>query len=666
MIVNGGVNGFVGVLYELVVTQAILSLDRETRIFDEGGAGEITFGGQIQVGKLDVLSQYFDTDIVISEDDALTIIQCKASDKGDNLTHGDLVQILIEGAKHLQKIRAASDNRSVLNFIIATNRPISQEIKDLNAQINEFRSKGFSQSSPCPMVLEKSKKIVRKSLDSMGKTPQSVLDWAKSLKTDSKDENGKTVKISLDTKLAESVAELAITASYALIREEEVQKRFRDSLRRYGLNESEIDKIDTLLKGELLEASRRGDNVVNVLRRHFSLDENRTLSLCPDELRTIEEPLIEHQWTRGEYGQTLEQTEQRSLPRAILANELINSLSDMITSASERGLVLIGDGGIGKSQLLFQIPKLVRKSRIGGSKEHLFSFVDCRPAIENMIERALLPFFEGHTYVQGHSNGTALADRLKSAFHACGTETLIWILVPNADELSSDELTDLLALITESLTSKPVFVLTARQYPWDTSGGPSNLKFLRALSVGMLDSAEIEDWIEEQGVSMQNFSRSVSPMRRGALVLERGSKAEVNIAELFGHPLSFQALQNWVYTKQERSQRRSDLQGLIRGDSGPTSDYMTYLRQSYVDRVFKHSKRFGVTKEAIDEIFANLFSRRDELPTIATAQWATDLCPNLGSSQQPDLVVRQFAQAGVLKYTDRQASRIEWAVPYQP
>ncbi len=79
-------NGFVGILYELQVIQAILSIDGHYWHFAyplEGGSGEIEFGGEIQSGKTAVLSQYFDADVAIASDSDLTVIQCKASDTGD-------------------------------------------------------------------------------------------------------------------------------------------------------------------------------------------------------------------------------------------------------------------------------------------------------------------------------------------------------------------------------------------------------------------------------------------------------------------------------------------------------------------------------------------------------------------------------------------------------
>jgi hypothetical protein len=651
---NGGVNGFVGILYELVVIQAILSINGKAKVYDEGGFGHIEFNALIASGKASVMPQYFDTDIAVADADDLSLVQCKASEKGETLTHGDLVEILIEGSAHLQAIRAKGDNRPVSNFIIATNRPISDEIKNLNADLDAFRSRGGGKDSTCPKVLDKG-----------GTTAQSVLDWAKSLSIPGKDADGKKTKIPLDISRANLVAELAVKVRYALVREAEVQKRFRDSLRRYGLNESEIDKVDTNLKGELLDASKRGDDVVTALRRQFSSDD-RSLSLCPEELHPLEEKLIEHHWSRGEHGQTIEEATKEGLPRTLLVDELVQALQTLAFSPTERGLVLIGDGGVGKSQLLFEIPRLVRDLGVGDPKEHLFTFVDCRPKIDDPVGRALLPFFEAHRYVQGRTDGAALASRLKIAFDACEADTILWILIPNADELSQAELTDLLAVLTESLESKPRFVLTARQNPWDKSGGPSHAQFLRPLSVGLFEPEEVDEWINAQGALTGRYSSSVTPMRSGALVPRRGSSSEIDVTVLFGHPLSFQALQRWMATKPEGTQRLTALSGLIQGDGHLLTEYMQFLRRAYVDRVFKHSKRFDVGREEVNELFGNLWERKDELSTIAPSRWGDELCPDLGPSQQPDQVVRQFVQAGVLKYTNRQGSRIEWAVPYQP
>jgi hypothetical protein len=259
-----------------------------------------------------------------------------------------------------------------------------------------------------------------------------------------------------------------------------------------------------------------------------------------------------------------------------------------------------------------------------------------------------------------------LASRLKIAFDACGADTVLWILIPNADELNQAELTDLLTVLTESLESKPRFVLTARQNPWENSAGPSHARFLRPLTVGWFEPEEVEEWIRTQGASTRRYFSSVTPMRSGAVAPRGGSSGEVDVAVLFSHPLSFQALQRWVATKSPGTQRQSAISAMIQGDGQLMSEFMHRLRESYVDRVFKHSKRFGVGRRELDELFGQLWDRRDELPEIAPFLWGSELCPNLGPSQHPDLVVRQFAQAGVLRYTNKDASRIEWAVPYQP
>jgi hypothetical protein len=662
--VSGGLNGVVGILYELVVTQAVLSLDGEAKYFDQGGFGEIEFEGQLLTKNAKVISQYFDTDITIAADEDLTIIQCKASENRDPLTHGVLVQILLEGANHLKKIRDSGDMRKVSKFIIATNRPISPKLQNLNIELRKFREEKGTGDTKCPSVLLETtgEKVSAKRL--FGKP--TVLQWASAIKITTKDDEGKAIKSPIDPLLASYIVEIVQSLQYALIRAEEVQKRFADSLRRYGLNQAEIDRVGVALKGELLEASKEGRNVVTALRRQFSSDDNRSLSLCPDRLRPIEEKLVQHQWDRSDQGRTMAEAEKNGLPRANLVHDLVRDLQFVVNLPQERGLVLIGDGGIGKSQLLFEVPKLVRNLKIGGTEDHLFAFADCRPKFENPIGRALLPFFDSHKYVQGQTDGAALLARLRSAFDACGTKTKLWILIPDADELSPSELMDLLDSITESIKPEPIFVLTARQDPWDNSGGPHNLKFLRPLAVGRLDPGEIYSWLSGQGVSPQGFSRSVAPMRNVSSVVQRKSSEEIDAGNLFGHPLSFRALQNWLNTRNELKQRQSDLQSLLLGHEPLMSEFMLFLRGAYVDRVFKHSMRSGVKRDAIEELFQTLWNRRDELPNIPASAWAHELCPNLTQNQNPDLVIRQFAQAGVLKYVDRQASRIEWAVPYQP
>ncbi len=662
--VSGGLNGVVGILYELVVTQAVLSLDGEAKYFDRGGFGEIEFEGHLLTKNAEVISQYFDTDITIAADEDLTIIQCKASERREPMTHGDLVQILLEGANHLKKIRDSGDSRKVSKFIIATNRPISHKIQNLNNELRKFREEKGTGGTKCPSVLLETagQKMSPKRL--VGKP--TVLEWASAIKISRKDDEGKAIKSPIDPSLAPCIVEIVQSLHYALIRAEEVQKRFADSLRRYGLNEAEIDRAGIALKGELLEASKEGRNVVTALRRQFSSDDKRSLSLCPDRLRPIEEQLVQHQWDRSDQGQTIAEVEINGLPRENLVHELIRDLQLVVDAPQERGLVLIGDGGIGKTQLLFEVPKLVRHHKIGGSEDHLFAFADCRPKFENPVGRALLPFFDSHKYVQGQTDGSALLARLRSAFDACGTKTKLWILLPDADELGPSELMDLLDSITESVKSEPIFVLTARQDPWDNSGGPHNLKFLRPLAVGKLDPNEIYSWLSDQGVSTQGFSRSVAPMRNVSSVVQQRSPVAIDAGILFGHPLSFRALQIWLNTRKEVKQRQADLQHLLQGHENLMSDFMLFLRDTYVDRVYKHSMRFGVKRDAIEELFQILWAMRDELPNIPASAWATDLCPNLTQNQNPDLVIRQFAQSGVLKYADQQASRIQWAVPYQP
>lgn len=108
------------------------------------------------------------------------------------------------------------------------------------------------------------------------------------------------------------------------------------------------------------------------------------------------------------------------------------------------------------------------------------------------------------------------------------------------------------------------------------------------------------------------------------------------------------------------------LAGLLQGDRQLMSEYMCFLRESYVERVFKHCKRFGVDRDALDDLFGQLWQRKDELPTVAPSRWGDELCTELSASQKPDQVLRQFVQAGVLRYRNQESNRLEWAVPYQP
>lgn len=637
----------IGTLYELLVAQSLLVKVGDTAIGGEA-KDEFALFTSKSASKPEILQQYCDTDILLQHPGELILIQCKASSTPNTypLTRVAVKQILVDAGKHLVRLRSAGTTDPVTSFILASNRPLHPDLAALTAECAAIDLAALAPSA-CPA-----------SLLEQGQDAATLLtDWCAALKDTTKN---KSPVIDQDT--ADAVASLIPLFSFAELQLDTCIAHFKRSVQKMGLFESEITEVSNGLMGRLTQAMVDHTPIQTALRGQFFVPPTFH-TFCPDEILSLHSAQLRRHWNQSDLDCSWEDHTSESLPREDTLRELESKLFAISDSADSRILVVVGDGGTGKTCLAFQVPSLVSTLNKQEPFSPVFGIVDGSTVPESILSHGLDPYFEHYRYprIQGSMDNSSR--RLEEAAEACNANIQIWILIPNSDELTGDKLPALIEQLQRTGFPNVKFVLTARSRPWGNLSRWS--RGVETLVVGNLSRAELYKWFFDRGVSQSSGgTRTFLPVGGlNTLVRPSGGRDMIDSGWL-DHALCFGAFREWIDSFESEIDRVRHLEGFLVGNAGSVQLYAGYSKAYLCKRIQKHCQRFDVDIGQITRTFENIWQRRDALGAVQAHQWQDELCLGQFSDPVAREVVQQFLQVGVLAWQDADCSRLRWSVPF--
>jgi hypothetical protein len=605
-------------------------------ISHSGDFDEFNLVAGISAPDAQILLQYFGTDIALTSSDGLTIFQCKATDSERTFTLSVLKQCLVDGSKQLSRMRAAGDAQPIRDFVIAANMLLSPEISGLEADLDLLGRDSDPKVALAPTCLG-------------GQHGNTIADWCAELAD--ADREGKP-KLSPD--LAELASKLLLKLRYTALSRDRSIAAFELSMRKLGLKGVDIHQLADSLSGALVRAHEHGQNIAQALCSHLK-PTGELHSLCTHDLGVVAGKRFDDLRSNSGVEPPDSSLSSDQLPRTEVWDELIGQMEETTRDPSVRVLSLIGDGGMGKTKMVFDLPTRIAKPSDFGQEVVLL------PAgttgSYSYLYDALEPLFRGLSYVS-ISTDRDMLERLLAALDACGENPALWILIPNSDQLEGAEFKKLLEDI-QAGPERVKYVLTARSLNWPKDTQWDN-ESCRTIYVPAMSKNEIYAWFAGKGANQRSMnSRPLLGSGIQTHVPVRSAGDAVH-AGFFDHPLSFDALRKWNRSKNNDS---FQLQSLLDMNGGQVIDFMNFARDSYCDRVRKH---LSVQEADIRVMFEKLFDGKSTLSSHSPGEVARTYGDHFADPSQAVAVLMQFLQIGVLRQSDDQNRTISWAVPFEP
>jgi hypothetical protein len=646
---DGGRNQIVGLLYELLVVQRLLTdgilvNDASNSLEFDG----FTLGALLTGDDAQLLHQYCDTDVAVCTPNSISVVQCKASANAAKVTQSDIRQILVEAAKHVSKIRESGDKRTIAGLYLVTNRPLSDELAGkLQGELATIAGSD-PKCTACPACLTKPAK------------QPTIEGWCLTL-THQTSTNGAKTTVRIPADLAKIAQELLLRLKVVQLSMDGCASAFDRSMRRLGLTSAEASSVASNLAGEIITAAKNHEDIAGRIKRNlFGAHTFHSLCPCDPDLGAIHRQHIDDLQQAYDLPPVPDPEMGRYLPRRRLVSEVIGAMS----APGTRVVVLRGDGGMGKSHLLLRLPEFFQ----GGASASAVSFIALaarKPTTGDYLRDALSPYFEGNEYI-GDWEGGVLLTRLVNALKACGEPSPIrvWVFVPDADELCDDDLKTLLDQVRDAPSSAR-FVITCRTHNWPSDQRFSQIAGLLTCDIGLLDREELYQWFAARGASAVVAHRP-SLLGGSNWTQPTGfrSRDAVDCGYL-DHPLAFGALATWYASISGQDPLGSlgtqyDLQQLLDANRTALAAFMRHARSYYCTRVRKHVQ---ADLDDIEMVFNRLWAARDALPSTSFGTLHDELNKDL-PTPNADEITRQFMQVGIVRRRDTGPRYFEWAIPY--